>query len=196
MKKHKPTLQASKITIFLDRDGVVNKKAPEGDYINSSKELRLIRGAAKAIKYFNDRGFLVIIITNQRGIGKGIMTEEDFKKIMDDLQKRLKRKGAHIDAYYYCPDVDDSSLYRKPNIGMFLQAKKDFPEIDFNNSFVIGDSWRDVEAGKRIGAKTVLVREEQSMEIKSDYIVGCLFDIIQEFKKHKNSEISFNMEVL
>jgi len=196
MKKQKPTSQASKITIFLDRDGVVNKKAPEGDYIKSSKELRLIRGAAKAIKYFNDRGFLVIIITNQGGIGKGIMTEKDFKEIMDDLQKILKKKGAHIDAYYYCPDINEDSPNRKPNIGMFLQAKKDFPEIDFRNSFVIGDSWRDIEAGKRIGAKTVLISEEPSMEIKSDYIVGCLSDIIQEFKKYKSSEISFNKEVL
>ncbi|MEA3421372.1 MAG: HAD family hydrolase [Acidobacteriota bacterium] len=180
----------------MDRDGVINEKALEGDYIKSPEELKLIKGAVEAIKYFNDKRFLVIVITNQRGIGKGVMTGNDFEKVMGKLREELAKKGAYIDAYYYCPDVDDSSLCRKPNIGMFLQAKKDFPEIDFKNSFVIGDSWRDIEAGKKIGAKTILVSKEPSMEIKSDYIMECLFDIVQEFEKYKNSENTFNKEVL
>jgi len=172
------------ITIFLDRDGVINEKAPKGDYIKSPEELKLIEGAAEAIKYFNDKGFLVIIITNQRGISKGVMTENDFEKVMDKLKEGLAQKGAHIDAYYYCPDVDDSSPCRKPNVEMFLRTKRDFPEIDFKNSFVIGDSARDIEAGKRIGAKTILLSKEPVTRIESDYTAERLSDIIQEFEKY------------
>jgi len=172
------------ITIFLDRDGVINEKAPEGDYIKSPEELKLIEGAAEAIKYFNDKRFLVIVITNQRGIGKGVMTENGFEKVMDKLKEELAQKSAYIDAYYYCPDVDDSSQCRKPNVEMFFQAKRDFPEIDFKNSFVIGDSVRDIEAGKKIGAKTILLSKEPVTRIGSDYTAERLSDIIQEFEKY------------
>jgi len=172
------------ITIFLDRDGVINEKAPEEDYIKSPEELKLIKGAAETIQYFNDKGFIVIIITNQRGIGNGVMTEKDFEKVMDKLKEELVKKGAYIDAYYYCSDVDDSSPCRKPNVEMFLQAKRDFSEIDFKNSFVIGDSARDIEAGKRIGAKTILLSKEPVTRIESDYTAECLSDIIQVFEKY------------
>lgn len=181
MKKPKKNLK-KRITIFLDRDGVINEKAPEGDYIKSPDELKLIDGAAETIREFNKRGFLVIVITNQRGIGKGVMSEKDFKNVMDELKKELAKKGAHIDAYYYCSDVDDSSQCRKPNIGMFLQAKRDFPNIDFKNSFVIGDSWRDVEAGKRIGAKTILLSKSPSQNVESDYTLSCLSEVKMLFR--------------
>jgi len=170
--------QQKKCTIFLDRDGVINKKAPEGDYIKSPEELKLIDGAAEAIKEFNEKGYLVIVITNQRGIGKGIMSKNDFEKVMEKLNEELKKYGAHIDAYYYCPDVNDSSPCRKPNIGMFLKAKEDFPDIDFKNSFVIGDSWRDVEVGKRLGAKTILIGNDTSVQIKSDCVVDNLLEVV------------------
>jgi D-glycero-D-manno-heptose 1,7-bisphosphate phosphatase len=181
-------LKRMKITIFLDRDGVINEKASEGDYIKSPEELKLIDGAAEAIKYFNERGFLVIIITNQRGIGRGIMSKEAFESVMGKLKEELKKKGAYIDAYYYCPDVDDNSPDRKPNIGMFFRAKKDFPDIDFEKSFVIGDSWRDIEAGRRIGAKTILIGPPLC-KVKSDYISNSLWNallIIKEYLLNSN----------
>ncbi|MCD6427465.1 MAG: HAD family hydrolase [Caldisericaceae bacterium] len=186
MKEQRESSDKKKITIFLDRDGVINEKAPEGDYIKSPEELKLIEGAAEAIKYFNDKGFLVIIITNQRGIGKGVMTKEDFEKVMNKLRKELAKKGAHIDAYYYCPDTDENSPCRKPNIGMFLQAKKDFPEINFRNSFVIGDSLKDIKAGKKIGAKTILLCKKISANIESDYTAECLSEIIRKFEKYES----------
>jgi len=183
MKERKKKSHHHRITIFLDRDGVINEKAPEGDYIKSPGELKLIKGAAETIKYFNDKGFFVIIITNQRGIGRGVMTENDFEKVMDKLKGELAKKDAYIDAYYYCPDVDDTSPCRKPNVEMFLQAKRDFPEIDFKNSFAIGDSVRDVEAGKRVGVKTILVVEKKQVnEEKADFYVVCLSDIIHILK--------------
>jgi D-glycero-D-manno-heptose 1,7-bisphosphate phosphatase len=178
--------QQKKFTIFLDRDGVINEKAPEGDYIKSPEELKLLEGAAEAIKEFNDRGYLVIVITNQRGIGKGIMSENDFEKVMAKLNEELGKRGAHIDAYYYCPDIDDASPCRKPNVGMFLKAKEDFPDIDFRNSFVVGDSWRDVEAGKRLGAKTILIGNNTSIQIKSDYVVDNLLEVVSIIEEYCN----------
>jgi D-glycero-D-manno-heptose 1,7-bisphosphate phosphatase len=162
----------------LDRDGVINEKAPEGDYVKSPEELKLIDGVAEAIKEFNKRGYLVIVITNQKGIGKGIMSKNDFEKVMAKLNEELGKCGAHIDGYYYCPDVDDTSPCRKPNIRMFLKAKEDFPDIDFKNSFVVGDSWRDVEAGNRLGAKTILISNDTSVQIKSDYVVNDLLEAV------------------
>jgi len=179
--------QQKKCTIFLDRDGVINEKAPEGDYIKSPEELKLLEGAAEAIKEFNDRGYLVIVITNQRGIGKGIMNKDDFEKVTAKLNEELGKRGAHIDAYYYCPDVDDTSPCRKPNIGMFLKAKEDFPDIDFRNSFIVGDSWRDVEAGKRLGAITILINNNTSTQIESDYVVNNLLKVISIIKERKES---------
>jgi len=179
--------QQKKCTIFLDRDGVINEKAPEGDYIKSPEELKLLEGAAEAIKEFNERGYLVIVITNQRGIGKGIMSKDDFEKVMAKLNEELKKYGAHIDGYYHCPDVDDASPCRKPNIGMFLKAKDDFPDIDFRNSFVVGDSWRDVEAGKRLGAITILINSNTSAQIESDYVVNNLLEAVSIIKECKES---------
>ena len=128
--------------------------------------------------------YLVIVITNQRGIGKGIMSKNDFEKVMAKLFEELGKHGAHIDAYYYCPDVDDTFPCRKPNIGMFLKAKDDFPDIDFKNSFVIGDSWRDVEAGKRLGAKTILIGNNTSVQIKSDCVVDNLLEVVSIITNH------------
>ena len=167
------------ITIFLDRDGVINEKAPEGDYIKSPDELKLIDGSAKAIKEFNDRGFLVIIITNQRGIGKGVMSKSDFENVMAKLKEELEKYRAQIDAYYYCSDVNEDSPNRKSNVGLFLKAKDDFPDIDFKNSFVIGDSWRDIEAGKRIGARTILISKSIDIGILSDYMANDLLSAVR-----------------
>lgn len=148
---------AKRITIFLDRDGVINEKPKEGDYVKCPEEFKLIDGSAEAIRVFNLNEFLVIVVTNQRGLGKGIISYENFKKVMDKMENELKERGAYINAYYFSPDVEEDSYNRKPNIGLFLKAKKDFPEIDFKRSFVIGDSWRDIEAGRKIGAFTILI---------------------------------------
>jgi len=135
----------------------MNEKPKEGDYVKCPEEFKLIDGSADAIRMFNLNDFLVIVVTNQRGIGKGIISYDNFKKVMDKMENELKKKGAYVDAYYFSPDVEEDSYNRKPNIGLFLKAKKDFPEIDFKRSFVIGDSWRDIEAGRKIGAVTILI---------------------------------------
>jgi len=132
------------------------------------------------------RGYLVIVITNQRGIGKEIMSKNDFEKVMAKLNEELEKHGAHIDAYHYYPDVDDASPCRKPNIGMFLKAKEDFLDIYFKNSFVVGASWRDVEAGKKLGAKTILIGNNTSIQIKSDYVVNNLLEVVSMIEECYN----------
>jgi histidinol-phosphate phosphatase family protein len=140
---------------------------------------------------FNLNDFLVIVVTNQRGIGKGIISYENFRQVMDKMENELRKKGAHIDAYYFSPDVEEGSYNRKPNIGLFLKAKKDFPEIDFKSSFVVGDSWRDIEAGKRIGANTVLIGNNSF--IKPDFYADNLLQaaqiIINYYKNIREDEL-------
>ena len=147
--------------VFLDRDGVINEKAPEGDYIKNWSGFEFLTGVKEAIKKLNKAGFLVIIITNQRGIAKGLMTEGDLKDIHTKMIEELKKSGAKIDGIYYCPhDEKDNCNCRKPEIGMFLKAKKDF-NIDLNKSWIIGDSKYDIIAGKNAGCKTILLINEK-----------------------------------
>lgn len=146
--------------VFLDRDGVINKKASEGDYIKNWGEFKFLPVVKKAIQRLNKAGFLVIIITNQQGIAKGLMTEEDLKDVHTKMVEELKRSGAKIDGIYYCPhDEKDNCNCRKPKIGMFLEAFKDFKDvgikINLNESYIIGDSEKDIIAGKTIGLKTI-----------------------------------------
>jgi len=171
--------------VFLDRDGVINKKAPEGDYIKNWSEFKFLPGVKEAIKRLNKAGFLVIIVTNQRGIAKGLMTKEDLEDIHSKMIKELKKSGVRINSIYYCPhDEKDNCNCRKPKSGMFLRAKEDF-EIDFTKSWVIGDSIADIEAGKIIKCETILINKFnkkgnilKEREIKPDFIVNNLKNAI------------------
>ncbi len=143
--------------VFLDRDGIINRKPQEGSYVTAWDEFKFLRNAIKAIRYLNKLDFLVIVVTNQRGVALGHLTEERLKEIHQKMLNKITSRGAHIDAIYYCPHDKDTCSCRKPEIGLFLKAKKDFPEIDFRNSFVVGDSENDIKAGKRLGCKTILI---------------------------------------
>jgi D-glycero-D-manno-heptose 1,7-bisphosphate phosphatase len=153
--------------IFLDRDGTVNE---EVEYLSSPKNLRLIPGAARAIREANELGFRVFIVTNQSGVARGFFTEEDVRLVNAELLRLLKLEGASIDAVYYCPHLPQSASAtgpidprylldcdcRKPKTGMFEQAAKEF-DIDFRSSFVVGDRLSDMKAGNNIGARSILV---------------------------------------
>ena len=143
---------------FLDRDGTINRKAPDGDYIKRREELALLGGAAEAIGRLNDAGVHVIVITNQRGVALGRMSEQDVDEIHAELGALLEAAaGARIDAFFYCPHDHDSCDCRKPGTGLFMQAKQRFPWIDFEASVTVGDSTSDVEAGRALGMRTVHV---------------------------------------
>lgn len=178
-------------TAFLDRDGVINCKPPEGDYVKRSEEFKLLPMVADAIRLLNTAGIRIIIVTNQRGIARGIMTEADLNEIHSKMVAELAKAGAQIDAIYYCPHEDGQCNCRKPQIGLFLRAKEDFPDIDFSQSFVIGDSVVDMEAAFRLGSCKLLVGDKDQMtqitelaRARGITIDGCgfsLFDVVVHY---------------
>jgi D-glycero-D-manno-heptose 1,7-bisphosphate phosphatase len=144
--------------VFLDRDGTINLKAPEGDYVKSPEELELLPGAARAIRRLNDAGVEVIIVSNQRGIALGRMTEGDLQAIHAELAARLKADaGARVAAIFHCPHDRGECDCRKPGTGMFERARERFPWIDLDGSVMIGDSASDIGAGRALGMRTVWV---------------------------------------
>ena len=144
---------------FLDRDGTINVKAPEGDYIDDPSRLRLLAGAAGAIRRLNLDGIPVFVVTNQRGIALGRMTEHDMVRVHRRLDTLLAASGARVDAYYHCPHDRDECDCRKPGTGMLERAAREHG-VDLRRSLLVGDSASDVEAGRRVGATTVLLGAE------------------------------------
>ncbi len=150
-------------TIFLDRDGVINVKAPEGEYIRSWQEFKFLPGVIEAMSKLKQSGYRLILITNQRGIARKLMTEDDLKTIHNNMQSELSKYNACFDAIYYCPHDKNECNCRKPDIGMFLKALMEFPDIDFDTSYMIGDSITDMLAGKTIGCKNIFINNKDLM---------------------------------
>jgi D-glycero-D-manno-heptose 1,7-bisphosphate phosphatase len=144
-------------TIFLDRDGVVNEKVPEGSYVATWQEFRLLPGVAEAIARLNRAGMRVIVVSNQRGIALGKYSVGDVEAIHGELQKILNAHGAHIDAFYFCPHDKKECNCRKPLPGMFEQAQREFSEICPEESVMIGDSLSDIEFGRGVGMATIFI---------------------------------------
>lgn len=148
--------------VFLDRDGTVNV---EVGYLSDLNQLRLIPGAGEAIRRLNEKGFLVVLVTNQSGIARGYFTESFVRETHALLEQMLRKEGAQIDGIYYCPHhprVGNSHYTttcdcRKPGTGLIDRAARDLA-IDVKMSFVVGDKWSDVELGQRAGARSILVR--------------------------------------
>ncbi len=141
---------------FLDRDGTINEKPPEGEYVTSPRELRLLPGAAQAIRRLNDADVKAIVVTNQRGIALGRMSEADLNDVHAELTAQLQRAaGARIDAIFHCPHDKGTCECRKPAPGMFRQAVEQFPWIDLSGSVVIGDRESDTQAGRALGMNAI-----------------------------------------
>ena len=144
------------LTLFLDLDGVINQKL-EGDYVKTWDEFKFCVNALEAIAKLSKAYDKIIIVTNQRGVGKGVMSEVDLIEIHSNMVSEIINASGRIDSIYYCTDVHDGSPNRKPNIGMALQAKQDFPEIEFFNSVMVGDSISDMEFARKLGMKRVFI---------------------------------------
>lgn len=168
-------------TLFLDRDGIINKLRPN-DYVKSVDEFCFIDGVLECFVDLSKLFGKVIIVTNQQGIGKGIMTLEDLEKIHKYLTSKVFEFEGRIDQIYFCPSLaSENDPNRKPEIGMALQAKKDFPSIDFKNSIMIGDSQSDIDFGKNAGMKTVLIKNEIGSKLQNaDAHFNTLKDFINE----------------
>ena len=154
-----------KKAIFLDRDGVINK---EVSYLSNPNDFEFIEGSIEALKILKQKGFLIIIITNQAGIARGFFTEETLEAIHSKMIRILKQNNIELDDIYYCPhhpEFTGPCDCRKPNIGMLLKAQLEY-NIDLTNSYIVGDTLNDIQTGKAARCKTVLVltgygKEEQ-----------------------------------
>jgi histidinol-phosphate phosphatase family protein len=170
-------------TLFLDRDGVINERIPKG-YVMEPNQLILEVAVADAIAEFNELFARVVVVTNQQGIGKGLMTVDQLDAVHEKLKTDLSASGAHLDGIYYCPELANTgSKCRKPEGGMGEQAKADFPEIDFSKSIMVGDTITDLQFGKRLGMKTIFVttsEEDQTAEVDelSDETIDWLKDVL------------------
>jgi D-sedoheptulose 7-phosphate isomerase len=155
--------------VFIDRDDTIAKDVP---YCSSPEQLILYDGVGRSIKRLNDAGFLVIMVTNQSGVGRGFFTASRLSEIHGKMCQDLAKDGARLDAIYFCPHLPEEGCEcRKPNIGMVLQAMEDF-DIDLSSSYVVGDSEREMELARRIGSKGIQVTPSFDFNRAVDLILG------------------------
>ena len=163
-------------TLFLDRDGVINEKL-DNDYVKNLAEFKFISGAKEAIVELSKIFGRVVVVTNQQGIGKGIMSHEDLKVVHDFMQAEIEKAGGNLDQIYYCPELAAANApCRKPNIGMAEEAQKDFPAIDFEKSIMVGDSVSDIEMGVKAGMYTVYINSGEKTAL-ADWKLNALSDL-------------------
>jgi D-glycero-D-manno-heptose 1,7-bisphosphate phosphatase len=149
-------------TVFLDRDGVLNEKAPEGEYVWRLRDFRVLDGVPQAIALLNGAGIRAVVVTNQRGVAQGVYTMAHVAALHAGFQNLLNSRGARIDGFYVCPHGHGECNCRKPLPGLFEQARVDFPAISVQTSVMIGDSLVDIEFGRRLGMRTIRIEPEAS----------------------------------
>jgi D-glycero-D-manno-heptose 1,7-bisphosphate phosphatase len=168
--------------IFLDRDGVINRKAKsEDDYVTCWEEMEILPGVPEAVTQLNRAGFRVIVVTNQRAVAKGLITDQNLESIHRQMCQYFSSRGANVDAIYYCPhELEPPCGCRKPEPGMLFEAAR-VHNIDLAGSWMIGDSEKDVQAGVRAGCRTArVVPENQLVESAADVIASSLLGAIRK----------------
>lgn len=159
--------------LFIDRDGVINKHLPD-DYVKNWEEFEFLPNVLEAFVLLAKAFRRIIIVTNQRGVGKGLMTEVDLQDIHQRMVSEIIHAGGRLDRIYCCTDTNSDSPNRKPNSGMALQAQKDFPDIIFKESVMVGDSKSDMEFGERLGMRTILIQPTDYPKSLLDFALGIL----------------------
>ncbi|GAA4448117.1 HAD-IIIA family hydrolase [Rurimicrobium arvi] len=157
-------------SLFLDRDGVINQEI-QGTYVTSWDGFSFCEGVLPALAALGNTFGNIVVVTNQRGVGRGIMDIEDLRLIHHNMQHVVSENGGRIDSIYACTSVDDQDPNRKPNVGMAMQAKEDFEQIDFHKSVMVGNNLSDMLFGKRMGMHTVFIATtQQPFELPHDMI--------------------------
>jgi histidinol-phosphate phosphatase family protein len=169
-------------TLFLDRDGVINKELP-ADYVKSWQEFQFEKGAIDAIAKLTDIFGYIYIVTNQRGVGIGVMTENELNAIHEKMLLEIERAGGKINKIYYCTDADRKSLLRKPYPAMALQAKSENPAIDFSKSIIAGNSASDMEFGRAAGMITVFIDDKSARNDVKDESMDHIFNSLIDFTR-------------
>lgn len=150
--------------LFLDRDGVINKKAPPHEYVTGVHEFEFLPGTISALKQLSHAGYVLYVISNQAGIARGKMKKEDVEAVHEHMKKELEKQGISIAGIAYCPHgYDDNCVCRKPKPGLIHMLSEDL-EIDLSNAVLVGDSESDILAGESAGIKkTILVSSEEGI---------------------------------
>jgi D-glycero-D-manno-heptose 1,7-bisphosphate phosphatase len=149
------------LTIFLDRDGVINRKQPENDYVKSWQEFTFLPGALEGVRILSGLAARLIVVTNQRGVARGRMREEDLLDIHERMTAAVAAAGGRIDGIYHCPHEEGACQCRKPRTGLFERAQADFPDIDFRFSLIVGDSVSDLLPGAKLGCRMALIASDE-----------------------------------
>ena len=167
--------------VFFDRDGVINKDPggwTEYSYVTDTEYLKILPGVPEAVKKITDAGYKIIIISNQQGVGKGYFTQGDLDKVTESMKEIAESAGGSIIGVYYCTHTKEENCEcRKPKKGLFLRAQEDLGIESFDGAFYVGDTQRDIQAGRSAGLKTILVTSGKSSkddaadwEYKPDHI--------------------------
>lgn len=176
--------------VFLDRDGVINRKAPDGQYVTRWEEFQFLPGIADAIAVLKSAGFLVIVVTNQRCVAKGLATLRDVEVLHRRMVGALAEANAVVDGIYCCPHESDPPCEcRKPRPGLLVAAAR-AQGVDLIRSWMIGDSPSDVQAGKNAGCKTVRILNADGVDREAaDLIAESLPDAVQKILTSEDLEI-------
>lgn len=169
-------------TLFLDRDGVLNYEKKE-DYILNWDEFRFYDGVKEALKQLSGVFGVIVLVTNQRGIGKGLMTLDDLAGIHSKMMDEIRAAGGRIDKLYFCADLDNDSPCRKPNPGMAELAKADFPQIDMKRSIIAGNKLSDMRFGRNAGMFTAYIATTNPEVTADDPLVDLRFDDLPSFAR-------------
>lgn len=168
--------------LFLDRDGVINEEK-DGSYIFHKDEFIFYKGALEALVQLSRQFDYVFIVTNQRGVGRGFMTEAALHEIHDHLTSEVVMAGGRIDSVYFAPSVDRNHSHRKPNTGMALDAKRDFPGLDFAQSVMVGNNLSDMQFGKTMGMKTIFLHTTQDKITLPHELIDEQYDSLAAWSK-------------
>jgi histidinol-phosphate phosphatase family protein len=176
-------------TLFLDRDGVINRKI-ENDYVKNIRDFELLPGVLESIYHFDKIFDKIIIVTNQQGIGKELYSHHDLEKVHQYLTYLVEEAHGRIDAIYYCPHLAGTCSCRKPRGGMGLNAKNDFPTIDFSKSIMVGDSDTDMEFARGLKMLAVKIMSTNAnnnpLIANADIFVPDLLSFAKLILKYKN----------
>ncbi len=167
-------------TLFLDRDGVINHEK-QNDYIHTWEEFKFYDGVLEAMQIFATIFKRIIIVTNQKGVGKGLTKESDLIKIHNNMQAAIENANGRIDAIYYCTDMEDDSPNRKPQAGMGLQAAIQFKDIDLQKAIMVGNTLSDMKFGRNLGVYTIFLPTTRHEVNLQDEHIDMVFESLQAF---------------
>lgn len=180
-------------TLFLDRDGVINERLVN-NYVKHPDDLVLVPGVTEALHILTALFKNIVVVTNQQGIGRGLMTNLQLDLVHKNMIQKVTESGGRIDAIFYSPDLKNTNSFtRKPSVGMGLKARKQFPSINFKRSIIVGDSYSDILFGHRLAMVTVLVGTDKDVLLKCAGILDYSFPNLISFARFIENKTEVNI---